>query len=191
MHWNRGSRHLYTLYWHFMKIICKAYLLFYSFLVIKGILQVLFSFIPWSLNFSHLPNCGSNSKKRYTLRLLSTCLGRSTPSLLGIKYPPTLWYSLFDSLRWVPFSSALHISSIYSYYKMVQNLYKSWLLFSKIIWGIWIISDKHWKSKKLKFNGLHLSKKYIPSAKTLYTKDLSNITFNYLCENSPSSLSHF
>ena len=74
---------------------------------------------------------------------------------------------------------------------MVQNLYKSWLLFSKIIWGIWIISDKHWKSKKLKFNGLHLSKKYIPSAKTLYTKDLSNITFNYLCENSPNSLCHF
>ena len=42
------------------------------------------------------------------------------------------------------------------------------------------------KSKKLKFDGLLLSKKYIPSAKTLYTEDLSNITFNYLCENSPS-----
>ena len=40
------------------------------------------------------------------------------------------------------------------------------------------------KSKKLKFDGLLLSKKYIPSAKTLYTEDLSNITFNYLCENS-------
>ena len=39
------------------------------------------------------------------------------------------------------------------------------------------------KSKKLKFDGLLLSKKYIPSAKTLYTEDLSNITFNYLCEN--------
>ena len=37
------------------------------------------------------------------------------------------------------------------------------------------------KSVKLKFNGLHLSKKCIPSAKTLYTEDLSNITFNY-CE---------
>ena len=32
--------------------------------------------------------------------------------------------------------------------------------------------------KKLKFDGLPLSKKYIPSAKTLYTEDLSNITFN-------------
>ena len=41
-------------------------------------------------------------------------------------------------------------------------------------------------------NGLHLSKKYIPSAKTLCTENLSsNITFNYLCENSPNSFSHF
>ena len=31
-----------------------------------------------------------------------------------------------------------------------------------------------------------LSKKYIPLAKTLYTEDLSNITLNYLCENSPN-----
>ena len=30
------------------------------------------------------------------------------------------------------------------------------------------------KSKKLKLDGLLLSKKYIPSAKTLYTQDLSN-----------------
>ena len=33
-------------------------------------------------------------------------------------------------------------------------------------------------------------KKYIPSAKT-YTVDLSNITFNYLCVDSPSYLCHF
>ena len=46
------------------------------------------------------------------------------------------------------------------------------------------------KSKKLKFDGL-LSKKYIPSAKRLYREDLSNITFNYLCENSPNYLCHF
>ena len=44
--------------------------------------------------------------------------------------------------------------------------------------------------EKLKFNGLHMSKKYIPSAKTLYKEDLSNITFNY-CENSPNSSCHF
>ena len=46
------------------------------------------------------------------------------------------------------------------------------------------------KSKKLRFDGL-LSKKLIPSAKTLYTEDLSNIFFNYLCENSPNYLCHF
>ena len=33
-------------------------------------------------------------------------------------------------------------------------------------------------SKKLKFDGLLLSKKYIPSAKTLYSEDLLNIIFN-------------
>ena len=44
------------------------------------------------------------------------------------------------------------------------------------------------KSKKLKFDGLLSKKKYIPSAKTV---DLSNITFNYLCEDSPNYLCHF
>ena len=37
------------------------------------------------------------------------------------------------------------------------------------------------KSEKLEFDGLLLSKKYIPSAKTLYIEDLSNVTLNYLC----------
>ena len=47
-------------------------------MVIKEILKVLFSFIPWLFNFSDLPNYGSNTRKRYTLRLLSKCLVRST-----------------------------------------------------------------------------------------------------------------
>ena len=34
------------------------------------------------------------------------------------------------------------------------------------------------KSKNLKFNALHLSKSYIPSAKTLYTEDLSTLFSN-------------
>ena len=46
------------------------------------------------------------------------------------------------------------------------------------------------KLEKVKFNGLNMSKKYVPSAKALYTEDLSNITLNY-CENSPNSLCHF
>ena len=73
---------------------------------------------------------------------------------------------------------------------MVQNLYKNWLQISKII-GIWITSDKQWKVQKVEIQWATLSKNYIPSAKTLYTEDLSNITFNYLCENSPNSLCHF
>ena len=39
--------------------------------------------------------------------------------------------------------------------------------------------------------GLYLSKNYFRSAKTLYVEDLSNITFNYLCDNLPNSLCHF
>ena len=45
--------------------------------------------------------------------------------------------------------------------------------------------------KTLKFDGLLLSIKYIPSAEKLYAEDLSNITFNYLHENSPNSLCYF
>ena len=73
---------------------------------------------------------------------------------------------------------------------MVQNIYKSWLLVSQITRGTWRPTDKQWKVQKFKFDGL-LSKTYSPSAKTLNTEDLSNITFNYLCENSPNSLWHF
>ena len=73
---------------------------------------------------------------------------------------------------------------------MVQNIYKSWLLVSQITRGTWRPTDKQWKVQKFKFDGL-LSKTYSPSAKTLNTEDLSNITFNYLCENSPNSLCHF
>ena len=60
---------------------------------------------------------------------------------------------------------------------------------SKVIWGMWITSASSEESEMFKFNGLHLSKKCIPPAKT-YTEDLSNIPFNY-CENSPNSLFHF
>ena len=52
------------MYWAFKKILCKACLPFNCFLVMKGILKALFSFIPLLLNFSDLPNNGSNSRKR-------------------------------------------------------------------------------------------------------------------------------
>ena len=80
-------------------------------MVIKGILKALFSFIPWLLNFSDLPNYGSNSRKRYTLRLLSKCLVRSTLLPIGGKVPQP-FDTLFDSLRWAPFSLALHLRSV-------------------------------------------------------------------------------
>ena len=58
-------------------------------------------------------------------------------------------------------------------------------------------SDKQWKVQKVEIwwttfvQKIHLSNKYIPSAKTLYTEHLSNITFNYLCQNSWNYLCHF
>ena len=79
---------------------------------------------------------------------------------------------------------------------MVHSICKNWLLVSKITWGICTTSDKQWKVQKVEIwwatfiQKIHLSKKYIPSAKT-YTEHLSNITFNYLCENSPNYLCHF
>ena len=83
---------------------------FQLFLVIKGVLKASFTFIPWLLNFSDLPNYDSNSRKRYTLRLLSKCLVRSTLLPIGGKVPQP-FDILFDSLRWAPFSLALHLCS--------------------------------------------------------------------------------
>ena len=98
----------YVLYWGFKKMKCKACLLLYCFSVIKIILKALFSCIPWLLNFSDLPSHGLNSGKRYTLTLLSMCLERSTPHppILGIK---PIIDSLFNSLRWDPFSLPLRL----------------------------------------------------------------------------------
>ena len=72
---------------------------------------------------------------------------------------------------------------------MEQSFYKSWLLVSKITWGTWSASENQ-TSKKLKFDGT-LSKKCVLSPKTLDTEDSSNITFNYLFENSHNYLCHF
>ena len=77
----------------------------------KGILKTLFSFISWLLNFSDLHSYGSKSRKRYTLRLFSKCLGRSTPLPIRGKVSSQPFDSLFNSLRWAPFSLALHLCS--------------------------------------------------------------------------------
>ena len=96
MRWNRGLRHLCILC---IEVSRKCYakpvsLLYNYFLVIEGILKAFFSFIPWLLHFSDLPNYGSNSRKRYALRLLSKCLVRNTLPL-EVKVSPTLWYPLW------------------------------------------------------------------------------------------------
>ena len=74
---------------------------------------------------------------------------------------------------------------------MLQSLYKTNSWFRKSHEEFGQLQTGNGKSKKLKFDGILSSKKYIPSAKTLYTDDLSNITFNYLRENSPNYLCHF
>ena len=76
------------------------------------------------------------------------------------------------------------------YYKMVQILYKNWLLVSKITWGIWTTSDKQWKVQKVEIRWVTFVQK-IHSTKTLYTEDSSNITFNYLRKSSSNSSCHF
>ena len=111
IHYNRALRYLCILCPEVSrKFFVKSFCFLIISLVIKGIIKALFSFIPWLLNFSDLSNYGSNSRKRYTLRLLSKCLVRSTLPPIGGKVPPP-FDTLFDSLRWAPFSLALHLCS--------------------------------------------------------------------------------
>ena len=74
---------------------------------------------------------------------------------------------------------------------MVESSNKTDSLFEKSHEEFRQLQTSSGKSKKLILDGLLLSKKYIPAAKTLCTEDLSNITFNYLSGNSPNSSYHF
>ena len=77
------------------------------------------------------------------------------------------------------------------YYKMVQRLYKKLTLGLKShMRNLYNFRQAAESPKSWNLMGYFCPKKYIPSAKT-YTEDLSNITFNYLCEDSPNDLSHF
>ena len=96
MYWNRVLRHLFILCIEVSrKFYSKPVCFLIVFLVIKGILKALFSFIPWLLNFTDLPNYDSNLRKRYTLKLLSKCLASSTLLPIGDKVPPILRYPLW------------------------------------------------------------------------------------------------
>ena len=95
---------------------------------------------------------------------------------------PFCWFFSLCTLHWgfkkIPFALCTYVLA-----KILKNGAK---FIQKLTPGFKISG----KSKKLKFDGLFLSKKYIPSGKT-YTNDLSNITFNYLCDNSPNFFCHF
>ena len=141
----------------------------------KGILKALFSFIPWLLNFSDLPNYGSKSRKRYTLRLLSKCAGRSNPLPIRDKVPSQQFDSFFDSLRWAPFSLALH----YVLAKLLQNDAK---FIQKLAPGF-----KNYMRNLDNFRQAVESPKSCNSMGYICPKN-TFLQQNHFCENSPSSL---
>ena len=65
------------------------------------------------------------------------------------------------------------------YYTMLQSLYKTDSWFQKSPEDFGELQTSRGKSKKLKFDGLLFSKKYIPSGKTLCTEDLSNFSCHF------------
>ena len=90
------------------------------------------------------------------------------------------------------FGHFLHSAYTYVLAKILQiSSYKNWPLVSKITRGVWTALDKQWKVQKVEIRWATFVQKYIPSVKTSHTEDLSNITFNCLCKNSPTSLCHF
>ena len=70
---------------------------------------------------------------------------------------------------------------------MVQNLYRNWLLVSKITWEIWTTSNKQWKVQKVEICWATFVQK-LNSFSWNITENLSNMTFINLPEN---YLSHF
>ena len=128
---------------------------------------------------------GSNSRKRYTLRLLSKCLVRSTLLPIGGKVPQP-FDTLFDFLRWAPFSLALHLCS--------SEVIRKWCkIYSKTTpdfknhrnldnFRQEVESPKSWNSIGyicLKTTFLH-RKHYLQIYLTL-------LSIIYLCKNSPNS----
>ena len=85
----------------------------------------------------------------------------------------TLWIGISRKFQ-------LHFTLMFQlrYYKVVESL-------------DWTTSEKQWKVQKVETWWAFVPKKIILLAKTLYTVDLSNITFNYLRVESPNYLCHF
>ena len=127
-------------------------------------------------------------KKHFTNLLVLTCVFRYFWK----------WGNIRKSVRWnrrlrLLFTLWIGISKKFHYVlaKILQNDANLGIqkVVSKIT-GIWNTSDKRWKVQKVEIWWAFVQK-YIPSAKILYTVDLSNITFNYLCVDSPNYLCHF
>ena len=110
MRWNRGLRHLCIL---FIKVSRRFYAKPVCFLIVFGYKRNSKSFIFFHyliiefLWFAY----GSNSRKRYTPRLLSNWSVSSKLHPTGYNIPPQPFDYLFHSLRWAPFSLALHLCS--------------------------------------------------------------------------------
>ena len=113
-------------------------------------------------------------------------MSREEPPASGVNSP--LLHSLFDSLRWVSFSLAVHLCFSQDITKWCKIYTKTNSWFQKLHEEFGQLQTSSGKSKKLKFDGLLLSKNHIPSAKTWYKEDLLNL-LSTTC--SPNSLYHF
>ena len=102
---------------------------------------------------------------------------------------PVSLYTLYQDFKIIPFAFYTYVLTkiLQNGAKFIQKTNSRFKISHEEFGQLQTSSTKSWK---LKFDGLLLSKKYIPSAKT-YTKDLSNITFNFLPENSPNELHDF
>ena len=74
---------------------------------------------------------------------------------------------------------------------MVPNLFKNWLLVSKITWGTWEIAEKQWKVQKVEIQWATFVQKIHPFRKNILCRGFMYLTFNYLFTKFPNSLCHF
>ena len=89
----------------------------------------------------------------------------------------------------------LHFTLMFSlrYYKMVKSLCKSWLVTSGFKNHMRNLNNFRQAAESPKSWNLtgFCPKNTFLELKPIYTEDLSNITFNYFCEDSPNYLCHF
>ena len=116
------------------------------------------------------------------------CLRRSI-LVLGVKIPSPL-DSPFNSFRWARFSLFLYLCFTWDMTKWCKIYTKTDSWFQKSHEEFGQLQTSSEKSKKLKFDEPLLFENTFCQLKDC-TEDLFNITFNYLCENSPNFSSHF